>query len=101
MNEDTYADIDDFPTRAGEKLQWLPTSICVLIAVNFFLDDPVVKALRDMLFTVVDVWVCIYTLNPRRKAFEITGQDDSMAVAEPTTSDEVSPDDPDEVHDVL
>lgn len=70
VNEDTYADIDDFPTRAGEKLQWLPTGICVLVAVNFFLDAPAVKALRDVLLTVVNVWVCIYTLNPRRKALE-------------------------------
>ena len=97
VNEDTYADIDDFPTRAGEKLQWLPTSICVLIAVNFFLDDPAVKALRDVLFTIVDVWVCIYTLNPRRKAFEISGQGDITAVAEPTASDDESLDKPDEV----
>ena len=30
-NEDTYADSDDFPTRFGEKIQWLPTCICVLM----------------------------------------------------------------------
>ena len=38
-NEDTYADSDDFPTRFGEKIQWLPTGICVLMAVNFFIDE--------------------------------------------------------------
>ena len=42
------------------------------MAVNFFLDDPTVKACRDVFFTVVNVWFCIYTLNPRRKAFEAT-----------------------------
>ena len=97
VNEDTYADIDDFPTRAGEKLQWLPTSICLLIAVNFFLDDPAVKALRDVLFTVVNVWVCIYTLNPHRKAFEISVQADGATVTEPAaTPDSDAPEEPDE-----
>ena len=97
VNEDTYADIDDFPTRVGEKLQWLPTSICLLIAVNFFLDDPAVKAFRDVLFTVVDVWFCIYTLNPRRKAFEISGLDDGATIAKPATPDNQSADEPDDV----
>ena len=96
VNEDSYADIDDFPTRAGEKLQWLPTSICLLIAVNFFLDDPAAKALRDVLFTVVNVWVCIYTLNPHRKAFEISTQADSATVAEPSAPAVPKPDEPDE-----
>lgn len=95
VNEDTYADIEDFPTRAGEKLQWLPTSICVMIAVNFFLDAPAAKALRDILFTVVNVWFCIYTLNPRRKAFDISGQSDGMAAVESATPNEESPDAPD------
>lgn len=71
-NEDTYADSDDFPTRFGEKIQWLPTGICVLMAVNFFIDDPTAKAFRDVLFTVVNIWFCIFTLNPWRKPFDIT-----------------------------
>ena len=70
VNEDTYADIDDFPTRTGEKMQWLPTCVCLLMAINFVIDDPAVKACRDVFFTVCNVWFCIYTLNPRRKAFE-------------------------------
>ena len=90
VNEDTYADTDDFPTRAGEKLQWLPTSICLLIAVNFFLDDPAVKALRDVLFTVVNVWFCIYTLNPRRKAFEATEMSAPPSAPEGGTTDPAS-----------
>ena len=70
VNEDTYADSDDFPARTGERMQWIPTAICLLMALNFFLDDPVVKGFRDVFFTVVNVWFCIYTLNPRRKAYE-------------------------------
>jgi AraC-like DNA-binding protein len=74
VNEETYADSDDFPTRFGENIQWLPTSICVLMAVNFFFDDPMMKAFRDLFFTVVNIWFCIYTLNPWREPFAISRQ---------------------------
>ena len=83
VNEDNYADSDDFPTRFGEKIQWLPTGICVLMAVNFFIDDPTVKAFRDVLFTVVNIWFCIYTLNPWRKPFDISGKNEMAVTAEP------------------
>ena len=63
-NEDTYADSDDFPTRFGEKIQWLPTGICVLMAVNFFIDDPTAKAFRDVLFNEANISICIFTLTP-------------------------------------
>ena len=85
VNEDNYADSDDFPTRFGEKIQWLPTGICVLMAVNFFIDDPTVKAFRDVLFTVVNIWFCIYTLNPWRKPFDISGKNEMAVTAEPLT----------------
>ena len=71
VNEETYADSDDFPTRFGENVQWLPTSICVLLAVNFFIDDATMKAFRDIVFTPVNIWFCIYTLNPWREPFAI------------------------------
>jgi len=86
VNEETYADSDDFPTRTGEKMQWLPTCICVLMAVNFFIDDPMVKAFRDVLFTVSNVWFCIYTLNPHRKAFDISVKQDSTTVSSPAAA---------------
>ena len=82
-NEDTYADSDDFPTRFGEKIQWLPTGICVLMAVNFFIDDPTVKAFRDVLFTVVNIWFCIFTLNPWRKPYDIAEKATETMSAEP------------------
>lgn len=82
-NEDTYADSDDFPTRFGEKIQWLPTGICVLMAVNFFIDDPTVKAFRDVLFTVVNIWFCIFTLNPWRKPYDIAEKTTKTMPAEP------------------
>ena len=68
-NENTYADSEDFPVRFAQYIQWLPTVICVLMAVNFFADHAVVKALRDVLFTGVNIWFCIFTLNPWRQPF--------------------------------
>ena len=70
-NEANYADTDDFPVRFAQYIQWVPTSICVLMALNFYADDPTVKAIRDVFFTVVNIWFCIFTLNPWRKPFDI------------------------------
>ena len=69
VNEASYADKADFPVRLAQFLQWVPTVVCVILAVNFYADNPVVKALRDVLFTAVSIWFCIFTLNPRRKVF--------------------------------
>ncbi|MBR6284738.1 MAG: AraC family transcriptional regulator [Muribaculaceae bacterium] len=69
VNEASYADQADFPVRLAQYLQWVPTCVCVIMAVNFYADSSVVKALRDVLFTVVSIWFCIFTLNPRRKVF--------------------------------
>ena len=68
-NENTYADSDDFPVSFAQFIQWIPTVICVLLAVNFFANDPMVKAGRDILFIGANVAFCIFTLNPWRKAF--------------------------------
>ncbi|MBQ6379628.1 MAG: AraC family transcriptional regulator [Prevotella sp.] len=97
VNEDTYADSDDFPTRFAQKIQWLPTSICVLMAVNFCLDDPTAKAIRDIAFTVVNIWFCIFTLNPWRQPFDISGKntegDDSDIADAPMTTNADAEDD--------
>lgn len=69
VNEATYADSDDFPSRFARIIQWVPTIICVFMAVNFFADHPMVKAARDIVFTFVNIWFCIFTLNPWRNVF--------------------------------
>ena len=68
-NENTYADSEDFPVRFAQYIQWLPPVICVLMAVNFYADNAVVKAVRDVIFTGVNIWFCIFTLNPWRQPF--------------------------------
>lgn len=69
VNEAAYADSADFPTRLAMSLQWMPSLVCVIMAVNFYADNAVVKAIRDVMFTFVGIRFCIFTLNPRRKVF--------------------------------
>ncbi|MBR5101686.1 MAG: AraC family transcriptional regulator [Muribaculaceae bacterium] len=71
-NEDTYADSDDFPVQFAQYIQWVPTVVCVLLACNFYADDPWVKFVRDIIFICASIAFCIYTLNPWRKGFTKT-----------------------------
>ena len=77
VNEDTYADIDDFPVRFAQYIQWVPTIVLLLLAINFYANDPWVKFARDIVFVGVNVWFCIYTLNPWRKTVMSEYSDDS------------------------
>ena len=75
VNEEAYADTDDFPVRFAYYIQWLPVAICVLLLINFCADDVWVKFARDIVFTILSVWFCIFTLNPWRKVFSPSEQD--------------------------
>lgn len=83
-NEDTYADSDDFPVRFAQYIQWLPTFICVLMAINFYADNAIVKAVRDVFFTGMNIWFCIFTLNPWRQPYAAP----SERTPRPVTDDE-------------
>ena len=65
-SEQAYADEDDFPVRFAGRIQWLPIGICAAMAINYLVDDPTFKAVRDVIFTGINVWFCILTLNPWR-----------------------------------
>ena len=69
-NEERYADSDDFPIRFANLVKWVPTGILVLLAINFYADNPWVKCIRDILFIVANVWFCLITLNPWRTVAE-------------------------------
>ena len=69
VNEAAYSDSDDFPVRFARYIQWVPTMICLLMFVNFWFDNAWAKFIRDVIFTVTNIWFCIFTLNPWRKAF--------------------------------
>lgn len=101
-NEELYADSDDFPVRFANIIKWVPTFILVLLAINFYADNPWVKFGRDILFIGANVWFCILTLNPWRKLIpeaeeSITGEPafsecpEDMASAENSVPAEPSP----------
>ena len=69
VNESTYADSEDFPVRFAYYIRWVPTLVLVLLAINFYANDPWVKFVRDLIFIGANVTFCIYTLNPWRKVF--------------------------------
>lgn len=67
VDEITYSNSDDFPIRYAKRMEWVPITICVLMFTCFILNDVRVKMWRDLLFTFVNVWFLLYTLNPHRK----------------------------------
>lgn len=67
VDEGTYSNSDDFPVRYAKRIEWVPITICMLMFACFVLNDPYVKMWRDLLFTFVNVWFLLYTLNPHRK----------------------------------
>lgn len=67
IDEVEYSNEEDFPVKFARSIMWLPLILCVLLAVNFLVNDPIVKMLRDVVFTIINVWFAIYTLNPHRK----------------------------------
>ena len=69
VNEAAYSDTDDFPVRFARYIQWIPTLLCVLLFTNFWFDNVWAKFVRDLIFIFTNVWFCIFTLNPWRKAF--------------------------------
>ena len=75
VNEAAYADSDDFPVRFAQYIQWLPVAVCLLLLINFCADNMWVKFARDLVFTVVSIWFCIFTLNPWRKVFTPSEQE--------------------------
>ena len=68
VDEDEYSNEDDFPVKFAKSIKWLPLILCTFLFVNFLANEPIVKMIRDIVFTVIDVWFAIYTLNPHRKA---------------------------------
>ena len=95
-SEQAYADEDDFPVRFAGRIQWLPIGICAAMAINYLVDDPTFKAVRDVIFTGINVWFCILTLNPWRTvlspaADRIIQQIDSEAETDETTVENTPP----------
>lgn len=71
LDENEYSNEEDFPVKFARSIKWLPLVLCVLLGINFLANDPMVKMLRDVVFTVINVWFAIYTLNPHRKTKQL------------------------------
>lgn len=95
VNESIYADTEDFPVLFAQYVQWLPTIVCVLLALNFYVDSPIVKCIRDVLLAISSIFFCIFTLNPHRKLFTPVAhaevQSEAESETEPETEPEVQP----------
>jgi AraC-like DNA-binding protein len=85
VDEDEYSNEDDFPVKFALSIKWLPLVLIVLLTVTFLLNDALVKMVRDVIFTVFNVWFIIFTLNPHRKIktlpMEITEPEEEVALA--------------------
>ena len=67
LDENEYSNEEDFPVKFARSIKWLPLVLCMMLAVNFLINNALVKMSRDIIFTVINVWFVIYTLNPHRK----------------------------------
>lgn len=71
IEEDEFSNDTDFSIKFAESIKWLPLTVCILLVVNFIIDDPLMKMFRDIFFTVLNVWFSIKTLNPHRNLNKI------------------------------
>ncbi len=67
LDEDEYSNEEDFPVKLARSIMWIPVTLCLMLTVNFLFNDVLVKMVRDVFFTVFNVWFMIFTLNPHRK----------------------------------
>lgn len=62
-----YADEEDFPVNFASYVQWVPTLICVIIAINYLCHDPWIKFFTDLFSIVFTVIFVMFTLDPWRE----------------------------------
>ena len=67
IDENEYSNESDFPVKFAKSVKWLPLMASLLLLVTFLIDLYTVKFIRDILFTCINVWFAIYTLNPHRR----------------------------------
>lgn len=67
FDEDEYSNEEDFPVQFARTVKWLPFILCMILLVNFLMNNVVIKMVRDIIFNVISVWFVIYTLNPHRR----------------------------------
>ena len=94
FDEDEYSNEADFPATFARSIMWLPLIICTLLVVNFLANNPFVKLARDLIFTFINVWFAIYTLNPHRKVRQLPMELQQKVELEEKEAEEVETEDP-------
>lgn len=94
LDEDEYSNEADFPATFARSIMWLPLIICTLLVVNFLANNPFVKLARDLIFTFINVWFAIYTLNPHRKVRQLPMELQQKVELEEKEAEEVETEDP-------
>ena len=94
LDEDEYSNEADFPATFARSIMWLPLIICTLLVVNFLANNPFVKLARDLIFTFINVWFAIYTLNPHRKVRQLPMELQQKVELEEKEAEEAETEDP-------
>lgn len=66
LDENEYSNENDFPVTFAKSVKWLPLIATFILLVTFLLNLYTAKMVRDILFTCLNAWFAIYTLNPHR-----------------------------------
>ena len=67
IDENEYSNESDFPVKFAKSVKWLPLLASLLLLVTFLINLYTAKMVRDIIFTCINAWFAIYTLNPHRK----------------------------------
>ena len=71
IDENEYSNAKDFPVTFAKSVKWLPLLASLLLLVTFLINLYTAKIVRDIVFTCINAWFAIYTLNPHRKTSKL------------------------------
>lgn len=71
IDENEYSNESDFPVKFAKSVKWLPLVASILLLLTFLINLYTAKLVRDIVFTCINAWFAIYTLNPHRKSKEL------------------------------
>ena len=68
IDEDEFSNESDFPVKFAKSVKWLPLIACLMLLATFLMNSYIAKMVRDVVFSVINIWFALYTMNPHRKA---------------------------------
>lgn len=66
LDEYEYSNESDFPVKFAKSMKWFPLLVCLLLLGTFIINSYIAKMVRDIIFSGINVWFAVYTLNPHR-----------------------------------